>query len=239
MTSLDLTLPTPEENLAGDEALLDWCEAGAGGELLRFWEPLQYFVVVGYANKVDCEVNVRFCQENGIPILRRCSGGGTVLQGPGCMNYSLILEITESGPLRSIHATNQFVLERHQAALGALLGKTVERQGHTDLTVEGLKFSGNAQRRKKRFLLFHGSFLLAADIGLIQRALPMPTQQPDYRVNRPHRDFLRNLPLAPTQVKAALRAAWSATDSQILPPKEQISHLAQTKYARPEWNFRF
>src|SRR5262245_61180745 len=86
MNLLDLTLPTPAENLACDEALLDAAEAGESDEVLRFWEPKQLFVVVGYANKVVTEVNVSACESCGVPILRRCSGGGTVLQGLGCLN---------------------------------------------------------------------------------------------------------------------------------------------------------
>src|SRR5438067_1520295 len=100
MKYCDLTLSTPAENLACDEVLLQLAEQnGAGDEVLRVWEPMQYFVVVGYANRVATEVDIRFCQTNSIPVLRRCSGGGTVLQGPGCVNYSLVLRISESGPL--------------------------------------------------------------------------------------------------------------------------------------------
>ncbi|MGH7993387.1 MAG: lipoyl protein ligase domain-containing protein, partial [Limisphaerales bacterium] len=66
MKLLDLTLASPAENLACDEALLNWSEA-AGGEILRFWEPREYFVVVGYANRVETEVNVAACQAHGIP----------------------------------------------------------------------------------------------------------------------------------------------------------------------------
>src|SRR4029077_18373734 len=98
MKWLDLTLPTPAENLACDEALLDQCEAGQGEGVLRFWEPPGLFVVVGYANPVATEVNAAACREHGIPIFRRCSGGGTVLQGPGCLNYALILKIESNGP---------------------------------------------------------------------------------------------------------------------------------------------
>ena len=83
MKFLDLTLPTAAENLAMDEALLDGCEAGRGGETLVFWEPREPFVVVGYANHLAREVNVEACRARGIPIFRRCSGGGTVLQMPG------------------------------------------------------------------------------------------------------------------------------------------------------------
>src|ERR1700759_1895181 len=107
MNFLDLTFPTPAEKLAGDEALLDWFENHGGDGLLRFWEPGNYFVVVGYGNQVATEVDVPACEAEGVPILRRCSGGGTVLQGSGCLNYSLVLRIEENGPLVSIPSANK------------------------------------------------------------------------------------------------------------------------------------
>ena len=171
MKHCDLTLPSAEENLACDEVLLDLCDEGDAGEVIRFWEPAQYFVVVGYGNKLATEVNLPFCQLNTIPVLRRCSGGGTVLQGPGCLNYSLILRLEAAGPLQSISTTNTFILKRHQSALAALLQAPVEAQGHTDLAIGGLKFSGNAQRRTRHSVLFHGSFLLDLDIDLVEKAL--------------------------------------------------------------------
>ena len=58
MNLLDLTLPSPAENLALDEALLDAAETGNSNETLRFWESPTPFVVVGYANKIQTEVNV-------------------------------------------------------------------------------------------------------------------------------------------------------------------------------------
>ncbi len=100
MKHLDLTLPSPAENLACDEALLDWREENGGEEILRFWESPETFVVVGYANKIATEVNVENCRAKQIPIFRRCSGGGTVLQGAGCLNYALILRIAENSPTR-------------------------------------------------------------------------------------------------------------------------------------------
>src|SRR4051812_5944279 len=100
MVLLDLTLPSPAENLACEEVLLDLCEAGGWGGLLRFWEPTEYFVVLGYANKAALEVDLEACQKQEVPIFRRCTGGGAVVQGPGCLNYSLVLRI--SGALESI-----------------------------------------------------------------------------------------------------------------------------------------
>ena len=239
MRCSDLTLASPAENLACDEALLDLCEAGGSEELLRFWEPAQYFVVVGYANKAGTEANLAFCRANSIPVLRRCSGGGTVLQGPGCLNYSLILRIGKSSPLEGISATNEFILQRNRAALSELLGKPVELRGHTDLAVRGLKFSGNAQRRHRNFLLFHGSFLLQMDISLIEKALPMPSQQPGYRAHRGHTGFLLNLEMPAPALKAALRAAWNATEPQAQFPFPAITALARDKYLNDDWNLKF
>src|SRR5262252_10196626 len=115
MDFCDLTLPSPEENLACDEALLDLAEEGRGDEVLRVWEPRHYFVVLGYSNKAAVEVNLPFCRLHTIPVLRRCTGGGAVLQGPGCLNYSLILRA--EGDLHNIPSTNNYILKRHQTAL--------------------------------------------------------------------------------------------------------------------------
>ncbi|MCX6905546.1 MAG: lipoate--protein ligase family protein, partial [Verrucomicrobia bacterium] len=191
MKLLDLTLATPAENLACDEVLLDWCEQG-GGEVLRFWEPAEYFVVAGHGNRLATEVNQAACHRRAIPIYRRCSGGGTVLQGPGCLNYSLVLHIPETGPLAAIRGANQFVMERNRAAVEAAVGEEVQILGHTDLTMGGRKFSGNAQRRHRRALLFHGAFLHRFDLGLMGDLLAFPSMPPAYRQGRRHDEFLMN-----------------------------------------------
>jgi lipoate---protein ligase len=242
MKVLDLTLGTPGENLACDEALLDAAEAGTSGEVLRFWESPRLFVVVGYANQVATEVNFAACEANGIPILRRCSGGGTVLQGPGCLNYAVILRITDDGPMRSIHSANQFIMERNCAALQSAIGNrqsAILVQGHTDLALGGRKFSGNSQRRRRNHLLFHGTILLKLDLTAISELLAFPSAQPDYRHSRDHSEFVTNLDCPPVAIKSALAATWQATEPFGQPPSEEIASLVQTKYALREWNLKF
>ena len=232
-----MTFPTPEENLACDEALLDACEDGAGPETLRFWEPERHFVVLGYSNPLGSEVRLEACRSAGVPILRRLSGGGTVLQGPGVLNYSLVLRAA-SAPLRTISGTNKTVMERLRAALQPLLDGPVAAQGDTDLALAGLKFSGNAQRRRKNALLFHGTFLLGLDLSLVEKLLPLPRKQPAYRGGRGHREFLTNLPLGPTPIKGALVKAWEARKSAAPPPVERLRELARNRYADPAWTGR-
>jgi len=245
MKWLDLTLPSPTENLACDETLLDWCENGKGEEVLRFWESRDYFVVVGYANKIAREVNMAACEKRGIPILRRCSGGGTVLQGQGCLNYTLVLRITDDGPLRTIGQSNQFIMERNRAAIESLLGTLNTHHstlnicigGHTDLVIGGRKFSGNSQRRRKNFLLFHGTFLLDFNLSLIGELLQMPSKQPDYRQGRNHGDFLVNLKIPADRLKNVLIKAWNVTGESSDFPKQELHQLAAEKYSTTKWNF--
>ena len=79
MKLFDATFSDPAANLACDEALLDACDHYGSREVLRFWEPADYFVVVGYANSVKREVNLEACARESIAIYRRCTA-----EGPSC-----------------------------------------------------------------------------------------------------------------------------------------------------------
>ncbi len=239
MLILDFSFPTPEENLACDEALLNACDAGDGPEVLRFWESPKPFVVLGYANKTALEVETETCKRDGMPILRRSSGGGTVLQGPGCLNFALILRIPPGGPLRSISGTNDFITAEHERALQAILGEECVRRGLSDLAMGMLKFSGNAQRRKRNAVLYHGTFLLEFDIPLVERTLAMPSRQPDYRLNRPHRDFLVNIGPLTNCIKGALTQHWDAKEQLVEIPEKEIVRLVSEQFSMPEWNLKF
>lgn len=252
MKRLDLNLPSPAENLAADEAVLDWCENGDGEETLLFWEPRETFVVVGYANKVAKEVNVAACEAKQIPIFRRCTGGGTVVQMRGGLNYSLILRVNETGDTRNITTANHFIMEQNRRAIESAMsnqqlaatgrehsGSAISVRGHTDLCVGEVKFAGNSQRRRKNFLLFHGTLLLDCDLKLISELLLMPSLQPDYRASRRHEDFVTNLSLPAASVKAALATLWKADEELEHSPVDEIKKLAGEKYSTSEWNFKF
>jgi lipoate---protein ligase len=238
MTWLDLTFDTPAENLACDEALLERAELEGGPGILRFWEPTQYFVVLGYGKRAEEEANLEACRAEDVPILRRCSGGGTVLQGPGCLNYSLILSLETDVALHSITGANCFIMKRQRTALARLLDRPVAIEGHTDLALDGVKFSGNAQRRKRDWLLFHGTLLLDFDLARIGRLLLPPPVQPAYRRQRSHESFLTCLRVEAGAVKSALREAWQSEAPSTEAPTALIERLVTERYGRQEWNLR-
>ncbi len=239
MKFLNLSLPTPAENLACDEALLDWCEAGYEHEILRFWESPTPFVVLGYSNRVQREAHPDVCRRDRVPILRRCTGGGSVVQGPGCLNFALVLRIPAEGPLTGITSTNAHIIGRHREALRPVLEQAVTMQGLSDLTMGDLKFSGNAQRRKRRHILFHGTFLLDFELPVVPRWLPMPSRQPDYRRARPHEQFLTNVDVERQRVMQALRDEWVAHEAMTELPLERIAQLVRERYGNEDWSRKF
>lgn len=239
MYLLDLTFKTPQENLACDEALLDLCEEDQGPEVLRFWESDRNFVVVGYSNKIRIETHLESCLKDKVPVLRRPSGGGTVLQGPGCLNYALILKIPSTGPLTNLTQTNNYILNKHKEALNPLLNSQAVISGISDLALGPLKFSGNAQRRKKGAILFHGTFLYNFDLEKIEQWLAFPSKQPDYRENRSHLNFVTNIPLKPNQIKKNLGKIWQAEKELEKIPGQKIEELVQEKYSNEDWNGKY
>jgi lipoate-protein ligase A len=239
MFVLDCSFDSPAHNLACDEALLEWCEEENAGEMVRFWESPKYFVVLGYTKPIAQETDEAACAALDIPILRRCSGGGTVLQGPGSWNYSLILNIERDPQLQSVTGSNSYIMERQRDVVASLLDAPVEISGHTDLTWQSRKFSGNAQRRKRKYLLFHGTLLLDFDLSLIEKTLALPTVRPKYRADRQHSDFLVNLHLSRFVLRQQFVQAWQADEPLSSLPIERTEFLAQSKYLNPDWNRKF
>jgi hypothetical protein len=66
----------------------------------------------------------------------------------------------------------------------------------------------------------------------------MPSQQPDYRHNRGHIDFLTNLNLPAAQLKSALGKAWNATEHSHDFPEPEIQKLVAEKYSTAQWIFK-
>lgn len=228
---LDLTLPLPVENLALDEALLEELNEQGGDPVLRFWESDRYFIVLGRASRVADDVDLVACHEDGLPILRRASGGGTVLQGPGCLSYALVLPLDWHPDLASIRVTNRFILERMATALRQW-EPTTDFRGISDLAIDGMKISGNAQRRTRSALLFHGTILHGMRADLITRYLKHPSRQPDYRSDRPHRTFLRTINAQPQAIKQVIASTWNAEPTDWLWPTARMPHTIATILAR-------
>jgi lipoate-protein ligase A len=231
---LDHTAATLDHNLALDEALLLAAEAGESGEVLRFWEWEDLAVVLGAGGSIAIDVNEEACRQDGVPIHRRASGGGTVLLGRGCLNFTLVLNYERDPELRFVNSSYRWILSRICNALRTV--GCVEFAGISDLAVNGMKVSGNAQQRKARFLLHHGTLLYGFDLELIGRYLLAPERRPAYRGDRRHSTFVANLTVDPVQLRELLASEFAAEWSEVpASVAAKISALVEERYGRPDW----
>lgn len=241
MNRLDLTL-SPAMNIAFDDALLERAESSQhASETLRFWEPEAPMVVIGRSSPLSTEVNLDYCRAHRIPVFRRISGGQSIVTGPGCLMYAVLLDYRLRPELRMLDQAHQFVTDRLRQAITSF-GLTIEINGTCDLTYQGRKFSGNALRCRRNWFLYHGTILLQDfDLELLTRALGQPLRQPDYREQRTHDEFVTTVPLPMDAVKEALAKQFDATavvggdplagDGRLTLAKQ----LVASKYGDPEW----
>ncbi len=239
---IECSWPEPESNLAYDEALLNVAEDQAGPEVLRFWESPTPFVVLGVSQRVRAHVNQEACAHDGVPILRRCSAGGCVVQGPGSLNYALVLNYERHPETQTIHGSYCFILNRIAAAFQAR-GFAVRHRGISDLSIEDRKISGNAQRRRKHCFLHHGTLLYGPSNDWMERYLHEPADRPGYRGDRTHADFVARLPLSGDALRSIILDAFEVSASPNPAPTEtvvsaEMERLLESKYRDHEWNFR-
>jgi len=194
---------TATEHLEAEWQLFQALEAGTTGHLCRTWETSRPVVVVGRNTSIADHVIEGACFRDAVPVVRRFSGGGAVILGPGCVNYALGVSLVSHPELLDVANSFRMILER---IAGALNVPELAVAGGTDLALDGRKVSGNAQRRGRRVLIHHGTLLYAFDSSLAARYLRDPLRQPAYRAGRRHTDFIGNLPLSRDALEARLQA---------------------------------
>jgi lipoate-protein ligase A len=229
---LERTYPEIEANLALDEALLVAAEERNGGPVLRVWEPDRLAVVLGASGRLHDDVDVGLCRAEGVAIARRSSGGGTVVVGPGALNVTVVLDADAAPGLNAVDTAQAYVLERFAAAIRRA-GPAAEVRGLGDLTLDGRKFAGSAQRRLRRSFLVHASILYDFPIGPIDRYTRLPRRQPAYRAGRDHVSFLTCLPLPRADLLTAIRSAWPASPEAVSVPDDLVRRLVLEHFGDP------
>lgn len=141
-------------NLALEEAIGRQVNASKSPPTLRLWRN-QLSVIIGRSQSCFAEVDVNRCQQQKVTIVRRASGGGTVLHHKGNLNYSIYLPEQSSA---SVSKSQQHWNKVLQAALQELTNLPVNNSTN-GLFIEDNKISGTAQSRRWG-LIHHGTLLL-------------------------------------------------------------------------------
>jgi lipoate---protein ligase len=197
---------SPGEHLAREWALFQAVDSGESDGFSTCWEADRSVVVVGRNSRASDHMIPDACTADGVEVLRRFSGGGAVVLGPGCLNYAVALTFDSHPRLVDVAASFRLLLDRLVAVL-EIPGLSID--GQADIALDGRKVSGNAQRRGRRAMLHHGTLLYDFDPRMASRYLKEPVRQPAYRGGRTHAQFMGNLPLDSRTLRARLETAWA------------------------------
>lgn len=219
-------------NMAVDEAVVDSCRRGLSGPTLRLYGWDRPAISLGYFQRPDQTVDLDRCREAGVAVVRRTTGGRAVYHRDE-VTYSVAAPVPHPAFPSTIRGTYDVIARALHAALD-ILGFPVERRDRTpervrrgagsplcfaatsrhEITLEGKKVVGSAQRRWPTAFLQHGSILLRCDPTADARWFPDVSADLDAMTGLlAHRQGVTH-----EHVRRALVASWSRTFSVELAP---------------------
>jgi lipoate-protein ligase A len=176
--------------------------------------PERVMVVIGKGSDAGREVNGAAVLEDRVPVLRRGTGGCSVVLSPEMAAVSFALYGAEQKKSTDYFRDfNRVIMD----ALERLGVSGLEHRGISDITLGGRKIAGTAIYRNRELVFYHAIVNLRGDTGLMERYLTMPPREPEYRAGRSHRDFVTSLAAAGFPVDAgALSEAITSTFPSLL-----------------------
>jgi lipoate-protein ligase A len=233
----------PYQNIALDEALFV-SVIKYPRPTCRIWINSEDVVYLGIGKKVKQDVHLSACQSDNVPVIRRFSGGGTVLHDAFTLNYTFALPLEDYPECVSIQKSYYYILDLLNRILKPL-SVTLNLSGNSDWTVNGYKISGNAQSRRKNVILHHGTLLLRCFPEKVGRYLAEPPHQPEYREKRSHMDFLTSfeelsVSLDLKSFVKLLRVEWPNFKLENFSSKESLlaEQFVREKYSLDTWNLK-
>ena len=162
MISIRNQSKNPRFNLALEEYV--FYNFDPNNEYLILWQN-EPSVIIGRNQNTIEEINAKFIKENNINVVRRMTGGGAVYHDLGNLNYTFIVNSD-----KDVVSNFKKFTEPVVSALKKL-GVNAQFSGRNDITIDGKKFSGNAQHYANDRLLHHGTILFNSDLAVVQEAL--------------------------------------------------------------------
>jgi lipoate-protein ligase A len=227
-------------NLALEQYIFD--ELPRTDSYLYLWQNANAVIIGKYQN-ANAEINAPFVRERGIQVVRRLSGGGAVYHDLGNLNFTIIADAAEDGKIDFAY----FISPLARALQG--LGVQAEISGRNDITVEGAKFSGNAQYVKQGRVMHHGTIMYNSDLSVLSKALKPRGDKFEDKAVKSVRARVTNLkPYMGNATLEDLKAAFIEELSKITGSNfkkydftardlEAVKKLAEERYSRWDWNY--
>ncbi len=165
-------------NMGLDEAILKMAIEKKSPNTLRFYKWKPSTASIGRNQSLSNEIDVKFAKDKGFNIVRRITGGGAVFHDEKReITYSIVCPIKFLEKLGANKVLEQFEIITQGIIKGLMIfGLKPEKDViHCPaILINGKKFSGNAQIRKKGYILQHGTILLDIDPELMYSLLKAP-----------------------------------------------------------------
>ncbi|MFO8087537.1 MAG: lipoate--protein ligase [Bacteroidales bacterium] len=202
-------------------------------------------IIIGKHQNTLSEINIDYVKENNIEIVRRLSGGGAVFHDLGNLNFGFI-KIGENTNLVDFKKFTLPIIDVLQK-----LGINARFEGRNDITIDGKKFSGNAEHVYKNKVLHHGTLLFSSKMGDLSKALNVNPRKFRDKAVKSVRSRVTNIKehlgkdmtveefaemLMDDIMKLnpqSKRYEYNETD------KAAIQELVEKKYSTWEWNFGY
>ncbi len=241
---LDLSCSSVHENLALEEALARTASSENFRPTVRFWvNPPS--VVLGRFQRTADEVDMTLCEQYGVQVARRFTGGGAVFHDEGNLNFTIVNRRNEAISLAKLHEDASSIVIDALSELGV---KTTFLSPNSIL-VGDRKVSGAAAALGSGFVLWHNSILVSANVHTLELVLA-----PSKKIHST--PFVRSRwhPVINLQGALGKRIGLDYVKLQLIRSLEAILHvklktnglnadeeawfrrLYDRKYSSPDWN---
>ena len=247
---------TAAQNMAIDEALLEYCQEPT----IRFYQWKPRAISIGYAQDLDKEINTGFCKQNNIDIVRRLTGGKAVFHDQE-VTYSFISPEDKINLPKEVNESYKIIAEALVKALKTLgiqaeMKKQPEKLATSicfnssnwyELEVNNKKISGSAQRRIKNKILQHGPVLLDFDPAINAKCFKTLSELDTKEQLKKRITSIKQETKAtsPEELIEALKQGFEETFNTKLEieeltkeEKDLADKLKKEKYSSLEWNKR-
>lgn len=200
-------------------------------------------LIVGKHQNSMAEINYLNAYEKNIPVYRRISGGGTVYQDLGNLNFSFIHNVEGQNMVDFKKYTTPVLDFLKSLNLNVSLGK------RNELMIGDQKISGNAEHVYRNRVLHHGTLLFESDLNELNELLKVDILLYRDRSKKSVRsvvsnikDYLNNIEIEEfiSKISKFLRNYLIASEFNISADTlQEIETLANEKYRTWEWNFGY
>ncbi|MBQ8074533.1 MAG: lipoate--protein ligase [Oscillospiraceae bacterium] len=239
LTIINLETTDPAFNLAAEQYVFDCLPKDRSYFML--WQNDGAVIIGKYQNTL-AEINEPFVRAHDIKVVRRLSGGGAVYHDLGNLNYTYITDAGESEALNMRAFCEPIVKALAQ------FGANAKINGRNDMTIEGKKFSGNAQYVRHGRVMHHGTILFDSDLSAVDHALRVDPEKIKAKGIESVRSRVTNIRpylqediTMPDFREMLLKEIGKSEKSEAyaFTPKdlEAIKQIKQERYDTWEWNY--